>query len=220
MKKVIFANLVVALMALALQAQNLSVDRILVVNEKPVNASIIQREGHFYVDVEVLALALGGTVVLQPNRIVISTESQPPVRPEPEPPQGLSKEFQRISILALGDMRQWVGVMDTVITSGYPPTSQWPPDYHESVDGDVMEAAAAASTDEDRKALRLLQSHYAQLAKWADNVVADRKTLHADRFVDPNALQNDKVLPKITKCGEFLSSMIVRGRFSDDASCH
>lgn len=219
MKNFILASLVVAMMSHALLAQNRSVDRALVVNGKPVNASVIEREGRFYVDVEVLVLALGGSVVLQPNQIVVST-AQLPAGPEPESTQGLSKEFQRASILALGDMRQWVGAIDTLITSGYPPTREWPREYHDRADRDVMEAAAAASTDADREALPLLQSHYAQLSKWADNVVADRKTLNADRFVDPNALQNDKVLPKIVRCGQFLSSMIVRGRFADDASCH
>ena len=219
MKKLIFANLVLAMMALALLAQNSSADRALVVNGKPVSANVIQREGRFYVDVEALVLALGGTVILEPNQIVVSVGQQP-AGPQPESAGGMSKEFQRASILAFGDMSQWVGAIGALIISGYPVTGEWPRQFHDRVDSDVMQAAATASTNADRQALQLLQTHSAELAKWADNVVAERKALAAARFVDPNALQNDRVRAKIIRCGEFLSSMIVRGIFADDTSCH
>lgn len=219
MKKLIFANLVVALIAPVVLAQTAGMNRSLVVNGKPVNTGVIQREGRFYVDVEAVIAALGGIVVLQPNQIAVSVAQQP-AGPEPESAGSLSREFQRTAILALGDMRQWAGAIGTLITTGYPPTSEWPREYHDRVDRDVLEAAAAASTDADHDALQLLQNHYAELAKWADKAIADRKALNADRFVDPNALQTDKVLPRITRCGQFLSSMIVRGKFADDPSCH
>jgi hypothetical protein len=219
MKKLIFANIVLATMAIALLAQNSSADRALVVNGKPVSANVIQREGHFYVNVEALVLALGGAVTLETNQIVVSVGQQS-AEPGPESAEGLSKEFQRTSNLALGDMSQWVGAIGTLIVSGYPVTGEWPRDYHDRVDHDLKQAATTASTNADREALQLLQTHSVELAKWADNVVAERKALDAARFVDPNALQNDRVRAKIIRCGEFLSSMIVRGIFADDSSCH
>ena len=173
MKKLIFANLVLAMVALALLAQNSSADRALFVNGKPVSANVIQREGRFYVDVEALVLALGGSVILEPNQIVVSVARQP-AEPEPESAEGLSKEFQRASILALGDMSQWVGAIGALIVSGYPANGEWPREYHDRADHNLMQVAATASTNADREALRLLQTHSAELAKWADNVVAER----------------------------------------------
>jgi hypothetical protein len=101
-----------------------------------------------------------------------------------------------------------------------PVVGKWPQDYRDRVDEDLMQATLAASSDPDRQALQLLRNESAQLSEWADNVVTERQALNAARTIDANSLQNDQVLAKISKCGQFLSSMIVSGIFSDDLSCH
>ncbi len=78
---------------------------------------------------------------------------------------------------------------------------------------------SAASTVQDNQAVQLLQQEYALLTDWANQVLSERKALDAARSIDPNALQNDQALAKISKCGQFLSSMIVGGNFYDDSSC-
>jgi hypothetical protein len=44
--------------------------------------------------------------------------------------------------------------------------------------------------------------------------------LNATKTVDPNMMQNDQALAKISACSNFLSGMLVSGTFTDDASCH
>jgi hypothetical protein len=132
----------------------------------------------------------------------------------------MAKEFQQIAVFTLAEMREWRGAIGTVVTTGMPVVGSWSQDYHDRVEADLMQATLAASTEPDRQALQLLQSENALLSDWADNVLGERKALNAARTIDPNSLQNDASLAKISKCGQFLSSMIVSGTFSDDSSCH
>jgi hypothetical protein len=75
------------------------------------------------------------------------------------------------------------------------------------------------STNSDHDALQLLSNQFANLAKWASDVVAERQALNGARTVDPNALQNDPALAKISNCGKFLSTMLVSGISVDNSSC-
>jgi hypothetical protein len=68
--------------------------------------------------------------------------------------------------------------------------------------------------------MQLLRSEFSNLARWANDVVTTRQSLNATKTVDPNAVQNDQTLTKISDCGRFLNSMLVRGTFADDQSCH
>jgi hypothetical protein len=84
----------------------------------------------------------------------------------------------------------------------------------------LMQAAVAATTASDQDALQLLRNEFSNLSQWASDMVATRQSLNATRTVDPTASQNDQALTKISNCSQFLSSMLVSGRFTDDASCH
>jgi hypothetical protein len=196
----------------------------LIVNGKTLDAVVIQVQGRSYIDIEGLAEGLGASVSFEPNQIELNI-------PVPEPPptsqdeqdlskQGMSKQFQQSAISALAQMREWRGAIIALITTGMPVAGTWSQDYHDRVETDLMQTTLAASTDADHQALQLLQSEFDLLAEWADNVIGEREALNAARNIDPNSLQNDATLAKISKCAQFLSSMIVSDTFSDDSSCH
>ena len=191
----------------------------LIVNGKTVDAGVVLVEGRSYVDIEGLAKGMGGSVTFEANQIALTIPGPPPSA-APQTAEGMSKEFQKIAVFTLAEMREWRGAIGTVVTSGMPVVGTWSQDYHDRVEADLMQATLAASTEPDRQALQLLQQEFALLTEWADNVLAERKALNAARTIDPNSLQNDQSLAKISKCGQFLSSMIVSGTFSDDSSCH
>ncbi len=65
-----------------------------------------------------------------------------------------------------------------------------------------------------------LKDEFAQLTSWAAGVSADRKNLNGARTLDPNALQNDPALVKITTCSQSLNTMLLARSFSDISSCH
>ena len=200
--------------------------RTLVVNGRTVETAIVDVEGRSYVDIEGLAQVIGGSVTFEPNQITLTLpEPAPAAAPAdasaaaPQAADDMSKQFQQLAVFTLAEMREWRGAISAVVTSGAPVVGTWPEDYHDRVGNDLLQATLGASTVQDNQAVQLLQQEYALLSDWANQVLGERKALDASRSIDPNSLQNDKALAKISKCGQFLSSMIVGGNFYDDSSC-
>ena len=211
--------------------------RTLIVNGQTLDAGVVLVQGRSYVDIEGLAEGMGGSVTFEANQISLTipgppaseaaqtppaseAPQTPPPSTAPQTPEGMSKDFQKIAVFTLAEMREWKGAISTVVTSGIPVVGTWSQDYHDRGEADLMQAALAASTEPDRQALQLLQQQLTRLSEWADTVLGEREALNADRTIDPNSLQKDQSLAKISKCGQFLSSMIVSGTFSDDSSCY
>ena len=117
-------------------------------------------------------------------------------------------------------MREWRGAVGTILTYGVPVVGTWPQDYHDRVEANLAQVAVAATTAADHDALGLLQNEFANVSQWASDIVSARQSMNATNTVNPNYMQNDPALAKITRCNSFLSSMLVSGVFSDNPSCH
>lgn len=196
-------------------------DKRLVVNGKTMGAPVVQIEGRYYVDMETVAQITNGVVTVEPDRVVLTIRAPAPApAPPPQAPEGLSKEFAKAGIAELAEMREWRGAIGAVLSYNVPFVGTWPQDYHDRVEGSLMQVAVAASTDADREALQLLRNEFANLADWAGNVVATRQALNATKTVSPDVMRNDQALAKISNCGSFLSGMFVSGMFADSPSCH
>jgi hypothetical protein len=194
----------------------------LIVNGKTVDAAIIQVESRSYVDIEGLAQAIGGKVTFEPNQIALTVSLPAAVATDetvPEAEDNMSKQFQQLAVYTLAEMREWRGAVGTVVTSGLPVVGTWSQDYHDRIEADLLQTTLAASTVPDNQALQLLRKEFALLTDWANNIIGERNALDAARTIDPNSLQNDQSLAKISRCGQFLNSMIVGGNFYDDSSC-
>ena len=203
----------IAAVLLAQRAPN----KTLVVNGETTGATIMQINGRSYVDIETLAQITNGTVTVEPNRIVLTI---PAGAAPPPAPEGLSKDFASAAIAELAEMREWRGAIGTILTFGAPVVGTWPEDYRNRADADLMQAAVAASTASDQGALELLRNEFANLAQWASDVVTTRQTLNATKTVNPDIMQNDQALAKISDCSRFLGAMLVSGVFADNPSCH
>jgi hypothetical protein len=200
-------------------------DKKLVVNGKTTAGAVRQIDGHSYVDIETLAQATNGMVTFEPNRIVLTIpgSNSPGPNPDattPQTTQRLSKDFASAANFAVADMKEWKGALATMVTFGLAAGGGWAQEYHNRVEMSVTQASVAATTESDRNALQLLNNEFATLANWASDIVAERHALNGARTVDPNSLQNDRVLAKISDCGRFLNSMLVSGAFIDNPSCH
>jgi hypothetical protein len=202
--------------------------RALVVNGKTLTSGVTQINGHSYVDVEALAQVTNGTVVVEPNRVVLTipapdsgapTAAAPPSAAAPAPPE-FSRDFASASVSALADMREWRGAVGMMITYGLVVSDSWTHEYHDKVEAGLAQAAVAASTESDQNALPLLRNEFDKLTAWADEVLAARQNLNGAKTIDPDALKNDPALANITACGRFLNRMIVSGNFTDNSSCH
>jgi len=205
-----------------------SSDRSFIVNGK-LAGTVVQIGGHSYVDLETVAQITNGSVTIEANRVLLNIsglEAGPGPEPRssaaapPPPPPGLSREFARAAIAELAEMREWRGAIGTILTYGAPVVGTWPQDYHDRASADLNQVAVAATTSSDRDTLQLLKNNFENLAQWADEVVTTRNSLNATKTVNPNAMQNDPVLAKISDCSRFLSSMLVSGTFADNSSCH
>jgi hypothetical protein len=190
-------------------------EKTLIVNGKSAGA-VREIDGHTYIEIEALARATNGAVTIEPNRVLLTLPASQATRPAP----GLSTEFMRAAISELAEMREWRGAVGAMITYGLAAGSATAQDYHAICEEGISQATVVATTESDRSALQLLKNEFDNLTAWANQILAERKALNGARTVDPNSMQNDAALTKITNCGRFLNSMIVSGAFADDASCH
>jgi hypothetical protein len=190
-------------------------------------------QGRTYVDLQMLSTALGGTLTFEPDHISLTisgaglgtgagtgARGAQPAGSGAAGSEHLSVNFRSAGVSALGEMRQWQGAVESVITYAIPVVGTWPTDYRERVEASVNQAKVFAVTDDDRGALQLLQNDFATLRDWSDTVTTERKNLNAGRFVDPDALKKDTTLGKINDCSRFLAGMLGSGVFSDNSSCH
>ena len=213
-------------------AQN-APNKILIVNGKSAGPAVRQIDGRSYVDIETLAQVTNGVVTIERHRIVLTipasdsgatagatASAAPPNAPPAQPPQGLSRDFASAAIAELAEMREMRGVIKAMITYGLAVSDTWAQDDQGRVMTGLRQAEVAATTEDDQRALQLLQNEADKLASWADSVFAARQVLNGAMTVDPNALQNDPALAKIRSCGQFLNAMLVSGAFADDPSCH
>jgi hypothetical protein len=191
----------------------------LLVNGKTTGVTVLQVDGHSYVDIETLAQITNGSVTVEPNQIVLTIPNSNSDAASPQAAQGLSKDFASAAIAALAEMKEWKGALGTMVTFGLAVDGRWAQTYHDRAETSLAQASVAAATNSDHNALRLLSNQFANLAKWASEVVAERQALNGARTVAPNAVQNDPVLSKFSNCSKFLSIMLGSGTFVDNSSC-
>jgi len=201
--------------------------RALVVNGKD-SGTVVQMGGRSYIDLETVVQFTNASVMIEPNRVLLtfqapgsnaSSSASPPPVPPPPPPV-LSRDFARLAIAELAEMREWRGAVGTILAYGVPVVGTWPRDYRDRAEADLNQVSVTAATGPDHEAMQLLQNEFTNLENWANNVVATRQALDATKTVSSDVIQNDQALTKITACGRFLSSMLVSGSFADDPSCH
>jgi hypothetical protein len=227
-----FMTLVILCGGIAL-AQN-GPGRTLVVNGKPMAGGVTELQGRTYVDLQMLSQALGATLTVEPDKITLAVNTAPAAAPSspagssnttraasvPSGSEHLSVNFRSAGVIALGEMRQWQGAVESVIRYAVPVVGTWPQDYRDQVETATNQAKVFAITDDDQNALQLLQNNFANLRAWSDTVIADRTNLNASRFVDPDALKKDTALAKVADCSRFLGGMITSGVYSDNPNCH
>jgi hypothetical protein len=195
-------------------------DKKLMVNGKNTGVTVLQADGRFYVDVETLARITRGTVTVEPTQVLLTIPRASVDASPPQTTDELSKEFVSAAVVALSEMKEWKGALQTMITYGFAIDGSGAQIYREQAETSLTQAMVAASTNADRSALQLLSNEFAHLAKWENDVLADRKALNSAKTLDPNALQDDPELAKISSCGRFLNKMLVSRAFADNSSCY
>src|ERR1700739_1949401 len=140
-------------------------DRALIVNGKE-SGTVVQVSGRSYVDLETAVQFPNASVMIEPNRVLLTFQAPTPSRaaappPQPPPPApGLSRDFARLAIGELAEMREWRGAVGTILAYGVPVVGTWPQDYRDRALADLNQVSVTATTDADHDAMQLLQNEF------------------------------------------------------------
>jgi hypothetical protein len=217
LKRVVLLGVVLSLGGVLLAQR--APDKKLILNGKATSAAVLQMDGHSYVDVEALAQITNGSVKIEAGQVVLTIPNSNFDANTAQVTPGLSREFASAAIATLAEMKEWKGGLGAMVTFGLAVDGSWAQIYHERVQTSLEQATVAASTNSDHNALQLLNTQYANLAKWESMVVAERQDHNGARTVAANSLRDDPVLIKFSSCGRFLSAMLGSGIFSDNPNC-
>ena len=177
----------------------------LVVTGHTGEATVIQRNGRTYVDLEVLVEMVNGALGYQGSRIVLTLPGSPAGTSDRSPAAtGFSREFVNAAIETLASMREWASTLALTIKNGYP-IGDAMAEYRGRAAKNFALANAAASTDSDRNGLRLLTTEFDDLQTWSNNLVQARNSMNAANLaVSEDALLNDPLSQKLLRCWQFL----------------
>ena len=194
-------------------------DKKLVINGKSTDVTLLQVDGHSYIDIETVAQITNGSVKFEPNQVALTIPNANIDENSPQDTTRLSKDFASSAISTVAEMKEWKGTLGTLVKFGLAVDDSWAQIYRERAQLSLDQTSVAASTNADRNALQLLDTQFANLAKWESVVIAERNDLNGARTVAPDSLQSDPVLTKFSNCARFLGGMLGSGFFADNPSC-
>jgi hypothetical protein len=190
-------------------------------------ATVVRSQGRALVDVQDLARLTNGSLSFEGNRITLtippSSSTEQPNR-DSAGESGFSPAFRRAAIEAMASIREWGGMLKVIVENGYPVGRAMAGNtiraYESRAADSLALAGAAASKEDDHRALELLTSEFTNIKSWADHFVDARNSLNAAELsTSEDPLKNDEDAQKLLGCGQFLAHMFASGTFQNDAIC-
>jgi hypothetical protein len=194
----------------------------LIVNGQRTQISVVQMNGHSYVDLEALARAANGSLSFNGNQISLTLPgSGDSLAPAPAPASSaanseFSKSFLRAGIEQMTIIREWRTALANAVQNGFPITDDWLSAYRSQATTALRLSFVAINTDSDRNAYRLLNTEFENMKLLSNNYVALRQSM---QFIEPDSMANDPLNQKILNCGHSLAAMAANGQFVEDGSC-
>ena len=213
------ALVIVSALALCRAAQ---APQTLIVNGQPTQITVVQMNGHSYVDLEALARAANGSFSFNGNQISLtlpgSGDSPAPAPAPASSPSNseFSKSFLRAGIEQMTMIREWRTALANAVQNGFPIADDWLSSYRSQATTALRLSFVAINTDSDRNAYRLLNTEFENMKLLSNNYVALRQSM---QFIAPDSMANDPLNQKILNCGHSLAAMAANGQFVDDGSC-
>jgi hypothetical protein len=194
----------------------------LIVNGQPTQITVVQMNGHSYVDLEALARAASGSHSFSGNQIALTlpgasnTPAPAPVSANLAANSEFSKSFMRAGIEQMTIIREWRTALANAVQNGFPITDDWLASYRSQATTALRLSFVAISTDSDRNAYRLLNIEFENMKLLSNNYVALRQSM---QFIEPDSLAKDALNQKILDCAHSLAAMAANGQFVEDGSC-
>ncbi|MGC2420411.1 MAG: hypothetical protein WA405_02050 [Candidatus Acidiferrales bacterium] len=190
----------------------------LVVSGRPGAAKVVQINGRSFVEIDALARLVNGSLRFNGNQIVLTIPASTAGAPAAQPkPPAFSKDFLRASVEAMTAIREWQSGLASDVQHGYPLPEDWMSNSRTQASKDVSLASVAATTDDDRSAMRLLSAEFNDMEQLNDNIVATSK---AREYIPPDAMSKDPLNDRILNCAHSLASIIGSEKFVDDGTCY
>jgi hypothetical protein len=211
--------LIVPALALCRAAQ---APQTLIVNGQPTQISVVQMNGHSYVDLEALAREANGSLSYNGNQITLTlpgaggTTAPAPASANLAANSEFSKGFMRAGIEQMTIIREWRTALANAIQNGFPIADDWLSPYRSQAATALHLSFVAVSTDSDRNAYRLLNTEFENMKLLSNNYVALRQSM---QFIAPDSLANDPLSQKILNCAHSMAAMAANGKFVEDGSC-
>jgi hypothetical protein len=130
---------------------------------------------------------------------------------------GFTKEFLKAGIEQMSAIGEWRSTLTNAVQKGFPITEDWTTGFSRRAQQNLRLVSVAASSESDRSALQFLTNEFNNMKALSD------RFLEANRsrtYIPTNALDNDPLDQRISKCGHALAAMAANNQFVDDASCH
>jgi hypothetical protein len=194
-------------------AQAAPPNRVLIVNGRPEQATVIQVSGRSYVDLETLARIANGTLSFNGNQITLTLPASDPQPPNP----GLSKGFLTAAIEGTAAVREWRSGIAIALRNSYKVDDSWVSGLESQAAKGLQLASAAASSPSDRTALQLLTNEFNKMQTWSNKIITTHRNLE---YISPDAMNHDALFQEILTCARSLASIYGSGQVQDDGSCH
>ncbi len=207
----------------------------LIINGQSTLVPLITVNGHPYVGLETLAVAINGSLSSSGNMFALSfsggstnsplsattsaSASPTPVAQTQAAPsnQAFSKQFLDAGIEQMSTLREWHAALASAIQNGIPLSAGLLAPYRAQAATNLRLAQVGAVTPSDHSAYQLLSNAFQNMTKLADKYLDMRANMS---YISPDALQNDSLDQRLIACGRSLRSMAASGRFVDDGSCN
>jgi hypothetical protein len=188
-------------------------------------AHLVQLNGKSYVEVEALARLTGGTLSFKDERTTLTLPRSEPSAaaapqaqtPQPQARTGLSRTFVQASIEEMSVIREWRIAIVSAVQNNIPVSEEWAAAQHRQAEKNQALASAAASTDDDRKALAMLSAELNSMQKLSDLYLALRTRSTA---MSPDRFDNTPLEEQILNCARGFVSMTESHEFQDLPACH
>jgi hypothetical protein len=193
----------------------------LTVNGRSGVVPVVQVNGRSYVEIEPLARLAGGSLSFKGNQTILTlpgSSTAPAAAAASEPTNGrLSGGFLRAEIEEMAVIREWRSVLGHAVRHAYPITEEQLAGYRSQAATGLSLASAAASSDADHDAAKLLANEFDNMQKLSSRIL----DLHTSmNYIAPDALSDDPLNQKVLTCAQALASMAADRQVQDDGSCH
>ena len=195
----------------------------LIVNGHDVGPAVFASGGRTYVDADLVAHAMNGSVTLLPDHVILNLPAGQGTdgnRASESQSQPISRDFASGALNSIESMRDWKVAVETMVRYQWPADQGYFQNLQHSAEEDLRQLGLAALTPPDHQAYQVLQSGYALVARWTGSAITTRQRLDATRTLNPDYLKNDTELQKINDCGRALAAMLASRQFADIPSCH